>query len=334
VYSLLLYLARGWPIRFSLLLCGPKDSYYEEVAVSDLTSSKRELRLSYLVLVLPAVAIYFAVVAFPTVFSVMLSLTNYNGGKIFGNPNVSFAGLKSYIRMFTDPTGYFYLALKNNMLIVAISVFGQIPLGFALAYILSRKMVKGSGFFQTVIYLPNVISPVIIGILFKAFYLNSNSVFMEIVRIFKPGAEFTLNNHPMIPVLVVMLWMYTGMYVIIFLANIQRIDTSIIEASKIDGASEGQTLWYIILPALSGVIVTSAILAISGSLKSFDLLYVMTDGGPANMTSVLSLYMYKMAFRGAPNYPLANAISTVMVIISFILIGITQAVEKRFGGKE
>ncbi|GHV76926.1 sugar ABC transporter permease [Spirochaetia bacterium] len=305
-----------------------------EVAVSDLTSSKRELRLSYLVLVLPAVAIYFAVVAFPTVFSVILSLTNYNGGKIFGNPNVSFVGLKSYIRMFTDPTGYFYLALKNNMLIVAISVFGQIPLGFVLAYILSRKMVKGSGFFQTVIYLPNVISPVIIGILFKAFYLNSNSVFMEIVRIFKPGAEFTMNNHPMLPVLVVMLWMYTGMFMIIFLANIQRIDTSIIEASKIDGASEGQTLWYIILPALSGVIVTSAILAIAGSLKSFDLLYVMTDGGPANMTSVLSLYMYKMAFRGAPNYPLANAISTVMVIISFILIGITQTVEKRFGGKE
>jgi raffinose/stachyose/melibiose transport system permease protein len=157
---------------------------------------------------------------------------------------------------------------------------------------------------------------------------------MEIVRFFKPGAEFTLSNHPMIPVLVVMLWMYTGLYVIIFLANLQRIDVSIIEASKIDGASEGQVLWHILLPALSGVIVTSAILAISGSLKSFDLLYVMTNGGPANQTSVLSIYMYFMAFRGAPNYPLANAISTVMVLISFILIAITRSVEKQVGGKE
>jgi raffinose/stachyose/melibiose transport system permease protein len=220
------------------------------------------------------------------------------------------------------------------MLIVLVSVFGQIPLGFALAYILSRKLVKGADFFQTVIYLPNVISAIIIGILMKSFFLNSSSVYVEIAKMINPEFVFTLNKNPMGPVLIVMLWMYTGMYVIIFLANIQRIDVSIIEASKRDGAGETQVLRYIILPALSGVIVTSAILAISGSLKSYDLLFAMTGGGPANRTSVLSLYMYMMAFRGAPNYPLANAISTVMVLISFMLIGLTMLAEKRFGGKE
>jgi raffinose/stachyose/melibiose transport system permease protein len=301
--------------------------------MADLTS-KREQYLSYLILVLPAVVIYYVVVAFPTVFSVILSLTDYSGGQVFGGDGIHFVGIRSYIEMFTEPSGYFYTALKNNMYIVLMSVFGQLPLGFVLAYILSRKLVKGVDFFQTVIYLPNVISPVIIGILFKNFYLNSTSLYMDIRKMINPMAEYTFNNHPMIPVLIVMLWMYTGMYVIIFLANIQRIDTSIIEAAKIDGASEAQALWYIILPALSGVIVTSAILAISGSLKSFDLVYVMTNGGPANQTSVLSLYMYMMAFRGAPNYPLANAISTVMVLISFILIGITQRLEKQFGGRE
>jgi raffinose/stachyose/melibiose transport system permease protein len=299
-----------------------------------LLSSRREEKNSYVALVLPALVIYLFVMAFPTIFSVILSLTNYNGGKVFGNSAIKFAGLASYKWMFTEPSGNFWMSLKNNMLIVAMSVFGQIPLGFILAYILSRRLVKGSAFFQTMIYLPNVISPVIIGILFKSFYLNSNSVYMEIVRFFNPTAEFTLSNHPMFPVLVVMLWMYTGLYVVIFLANLQRIDPSIIEAAKIDGASEGQILVHIILPALSGVIVTCAILAISGSLKSFDLLYVMTNGGPANQTSVLSVYMYFMAFRGAPNYPLANAISTVMVIISFMLIGVTRTVEKKFGGKE
>jgi raffinose/stachyose/melibiose transport system permease protein len=297
-------------------------------------TSKREEKLSYLMLVLPAVIIYLAVMAFPTIFSVLLSLTNYNGGSIFGNSSIKFVGFDSYKYMLTEPTGNFWLALKNNMLIVAMSVFGQIPLGFILAYILSRRLIRHTDFFQAMIYLPNVISPVIIGILFRSFYLSQNSVYMEIARIFKPGAEFTLNNHPMIPVLVVMLWMYTGLYVVIFLANLQRIDVSIIEAAKIDGAGEGQTLWYIILPALSGVIVTCAILAISGSLKSFDLLYTMTSGGPANQTSVLSLYMYFMAFQGAPNYPLANAVSTVMVLISFILIILTRRVEKIFGGKE
>jgi raffinose/stachyose/melibiose transport system permease protein len=301
--------------------------------VQNLTS-KSEERASYLLLALPAVLIYFSVVAFPTVFSVILSLSNYNGGLIFGNPNIKLTGLQSYVEIFTNPNGYFWLALKNNMLIVLMSVFGQIPLGFVLAYILSRKLVRGVDFFQTVIYLPNVISAVIIGILTKNFFLNSNSVYMQILRIFNPAAEFVVNQNPMGTVLIVMLWMYTGVYVIIFLANIQRIDVSIIEAAKIDGASEGQVLRYITLPALSGVLVTCAILAISGSLKSYDLLYVMTGGGPANRTSVLSLYMYMMAFRGSANYPLANAISTVMVLISFVLIGLTKVVEKRYGGKE
>ena len=293
-----------------------------------------EKKFSYALLVVPSLLIYFAVITFPTIFSVLLSLTNYNGGKVFGNPNVKFVGFNSYKWMLTEPTGNFYLALKNNMLIVAVSVFGQIPLGFILAYLLSRKVIRGTDFFQSMIYLPNVISPVIIGILFKSFYLNNNSVYMEIVRFFKPGAEFTLNNFPMIPVLVVILWMYTGFYMIIFMANLQRIDTSIIEAARIDGASEGQIISRIILPALSGVIVTCSILAISGSLRSFDLIYIMTAGGPAGMTRVLSLYMYLSAFQGAPNYPLANAISTVMVLISFALIIITRKIEKIFGGKE
>ena len=293
-----------------------------------------EKRISYIALALPALLIYLAVMAFPTIFSVLLSLTNYNGGKIFGNPNVKIVGFNSYKWMFTEPTGNFYTSLKNNMLIVIISVFGQIPLGFIMAYFLFRKLIKGTDFFQTMIYLPNVISPVLIGILFKNFYVNPNSVYMEIVRFFKPAAEFTLNNNPMIPVLVVILWMYTGFYMIIFLANLQRVDVSVIEAARIDGASEGQILLYIILPALLGVIVTCTILAISGSLRSFDLIYIMTAGGPAGKTRVLSLYMYQSAFQGSPNYPLANAISTVMVLISFTLIIITRRVEKIFGEKE
>jgi len=295
-------------------------------------STKMEASVSYFILVLPALLLYLFVMGFPTIFSVVLSLTNYSGGKIFGNPDVGFAGLNAYKNIFHD--SYFYLSLKNNMFIVLMSVFGQIPLGFFLAYILSRGLIKGTDFFQTVIYLPNVISSVIIGILFNKFFLSSNSVWLEIQHYFNKSAEFNPASNPMMPILIVMLWMYTGIYVIIFLANLQKIDVAVIEASKIDGASEMQTLRYIILPALSGVIVTTAILAISGSLKSFDLIYVMTQGGPAHKTSVLSLYMYEKAFRGAPNYPLANAISTVMIIISFILIVITRSVEKYFGAKE
>ena len=294
-------------------------------------SSKKEQSISYWILVLPAVLFYFAVMTFPTVFSVFLSLTNYKGGSLFAQNAMTFAGFKNYIKVFQD--SLFYLSLKNNLLIVLVSVLGQLPLGFALAYILSRGLVKGKDFFQTMIYLPCVISSVVIGILWQSFF-SAHGAFQEIMQFFNPSHQWSMNKAPMIPVLFVMLWMYTGTYLIIFLANIQKIDPQIIEASKIDGAGEGQTLRYIIFPSLSGVFVTSAILAISGSLKSFDLLYIMTAGGPAKQTNILSIYMFDKAFRGAPDYPMANAISTIMVLISFILIIVIKLLEKRLGGKE
>ncbi len=292
-----------------------------------------EERRAYWTFVLPAFLIYLFVMAFPTIFAVVLSLTNYKGGALFGPKRrpISFVGFQYYKQMFADR--YFWLALKNNLWIVVISVFGQIPLGFFMAYLIFRGMIKGRDFFQTVIYLPCVISTVVIGRLWKAI-TAPNGVLPDIIRLFNPSYVAGNSEHPMVAVLLVILWMYTGTYLIIFLANLQKIDTSIIEAAKIDGATELQALRYIILPALSGVIVTSAILAISGSLKSFDLIYVMTSGGPAKQTYVLSIYMYDTAFKGAPNYPLANAVSIVMCIISFIMIGITKAVEKKFGGRE
>ncbi len=307
-------------------------SYASMYSASRMTSHGEERRAFWL-FVLPAFLIYLFVMAFPTLFAIFLSLTNYKGGALFGPKRraVSLVGFKYYKDMFADK--YFWLALKNNLWIVIISVFGQIPLGFFMAYLIFRGMIKGKDFFQTVIYLPCVISTVVIGRLWKAI-TAPNGALPDIIRLFNPSYVAGNSEHPMIAVLLVILWMYTGTYLIIFLANLQKIDTSVIEAAKIDGATEFQALRYIILPALSGVIVTSAILAISGSLKSFDLIYVMTSGGPAKQTYVLSLYMYDHAFKGAPNYPLANAVSIVMCIISFALIGITKVVERRFGGRE
>jgi len=294
----------------------------------DSLAKKKEEKTAYIILILPALLLYLFVMAFPAVSSILFSMSTYRGGKIFGGGNLGFGGLRAYKSIFSDH--YFFMALKNNIYIVLISVFGQIPLGFLLAYILFRGHIKGTSFFQAMIYLPNVISAVIIGVLFYKFLMSSNSVLLEIQRYFDPSVQFIPGKNYMAMILTVILWMYTGIYMLIFLANLQKIDNSIIEASMIDGATEMQTLRYIVFPALSGVIVTCAILAISGSLKSFDLVYVMTEGGPAETTNVLSIYMYKKAFRGAPNYPVANAISTIMVIICFILIGLTRSAEKRF----
>lgn len=294
-------------------------------------SAEREEKRAYWMLCLPAIIFYFAVMTFPSLFSVFLSVTDYKGGELFKKGALSFVGFKNYLKVFRDP--YFYVSLKNNLWVVLISVFGQLPLGFFLAYILTRGLVKYKDFFQTMIYLPCVISTVVIGILFQSFF-SSHGVWVEILQKFNPSYEWSMNRHPMVPVLIVMLWMYTGTYLIIFLANLQKINPEVMEAATIDGATEWQTLWNIIFPQLSGVFVTSAILAISGSLKSFDLIYVMTGGGPAKQTYVLSLYMFDKAFNGAADYPMANTISTIMVVISLILIIIVKSVEKKFGASE
>lgn len=203
-----------------------------------------------------------------------------------------------------------------------------------MAYVLYRKLVGWRDFFQTMIYLPTVISTIVVGILWQSFF-SPYGPFTRLMQSIQPGWENTLFLNPktaMLPVLFVMLWMYTGTYLIIFLASLQKIEPELIEAAKIDGANEWQVLGRVILPALSGVLVTTIILAISGSLKSFDLIFAMTAGNPARRTSVLSLYMYDTAFRGAPDFPLANAVSTFMVMLSLGLIGIVRLLEKRLGG--
>ena len=305
--------------------------YLYSTLLGENLSTKSEEKRAYWMLSLPAIIFYFGVMTFPSIFSVVLSLTNYSGGSLFEAGALKFVGFKNYMKVFSDQ--YFYISLKNNFWIVLVSVFGQLPLGFFLAYVLTSGLVKGKDFFQTMIYLPCVISTVVIGILFQTFF-SSHGAWTEIMKWINPSYEWTMNSQPMIPVLFVILWMYTGTYLIIFMANLQKIDPQIMEAATIDGATEWQVLWHIIFPELSGVFVISAILAISGSLKSFDLIYVMTGGGPAKQTYVLSLYMFDKAFRGASDYPMANTISTIMVVISLVLIGIVKTLEKKFGAKE
>ncbi|MDQ7795807.1 MAG: sugar ABC transporter permease [Spirochaetia bacterium] len=364
-----------------------------------------EEKRAYWAMVMPAFALYLLVMAFPIILSIMLSVSNYSGGKMFGGEKWGFAGFSAYARVFTDP--WFWNALKNNFYIVLISVFGQLPLGFIFAYFIYSKIVRAPSFWQGVLYVPNIISVIVVGLLWQVIFsphgpiaeivnsIHASSFQGQLKAIFDGAGGFSLsddvikkilhlagpsgqamfsdpvpelrdllasyNGQPiseiyaalsnlfvqkwspafltktdiaMLPVLFVILWMYTGMYLILFLANMQKIDAQIIESARIDGANEGQVMRYIILPALSGTIVNSAILAISGSLSSFALIFAMTGGGPSRVTEILSIYMYNNAFLGRPNFPLANAISLIMVLISVVLIVLTKAVEKRYGGKE
>jgi len=284
-----------------------------------------------MIFVLPALAVYLAVIAFPIISSVGLSFTDFN---IYKNIAM-WTGLANYIKIFRDPV--FWFSMRNNFIVIFVSVFGQIPLGFGLAYLIYRKIVKRSGFFQAMVFLPTVISTIIIGILWSKMFSPIGVVPRIIQSITNnPDYSMTIMNSKqlaMIPIGFVLLWVYTGTYLIIFLANLQNIDPNIIEAAQIDGATDGRIFIKIIVPQLYGVIVLTSILAISGSLRSFDLLFAMTGGGPAYYTNLLAIYMYQKAFVFY-DYGVGSAVSTVMVILSIVLVIMVRFVRRKVEAME
>lgn len=300
-----------------------------------MTSTKNSEKLfSYIGLSSPAILVYLAVIAFPVIASIYLGFNDYNVFN-FENP-LTWVGLQHYKDIFTDE--YFYVSLKNNLIIVVISVFVQIPLGFILAYALYRKFVVLRGFFQAMVFLPITISTVVVGILWQKLFMPDGPI-VTLLRLLYNNPEYQIqivnNEHlAMLPIVLVMVWIYTGFFMVIILANLQKIDPSLIEAAAIDGASEFQILMKIIVPNMAGILVTLAIFSIAGSLKSFDLIFAMTQGGPAHITEVLAIYMYNFTFGNRNSYGYGSAVSTIIVVISIFLITFTRKIGDLLIGKE
>lgn len=310
-------------------------------------SDSKEL-FTFLGFIAPGLLIYLFIIAYPICYSIFLSFTNYN-------PNMTsktkFMGLDNYIKVLTMNKGIvnpssdipeFWYALKNNMIVVLVSVFGQIPIGFILAFILYRKQVKGAGFFQSMVFLPQFLSTVVIGIMWRMLFMVDGPVARIMQAISgDPSKQFDLMMNPnkaMIPIGIALVWMYTGFYMIIFLANLQKINDSIFEAAKIDGASEFQMFWRITIPLLAGAILTSCILAIAGSLKGFALIFALAPEGRQRINAeVLPIYMYRISFNNAKDpmrYAYGATVSNIVVVISVILIMFSNWVGKKLGTDE
>ena len=300
-------------------------------------SQNRKQLGAFLAFVVPGLSVYLFIVAYPIIYSVWLSFTDFN-------PNSgaawNFVGFSQYRIMFQDPL--FWHSLKNNMIVVAVSAFGQIPLGFVLAFILYRKLVKGESFFQAMVFMPQFLSTIVIGLLWKRMFVADGPIasLMQLLSN-NPDAQFTLMLRAetvMIPIAFALIWIYTGFYMVVFLANLQKIDLNIIEAAKIDGASEPQIFFRIIVPILSGTILVSTILAIAGSLKGFDLIFSMTAQGlQRNNAMVLPIFMYQTAFQDYRNplrFAYGAAISNAIVVISVALILFSGWVNKKLSPGE
>ncbi|MDR2150783.1 MAG: sugar ABC transporter permease [Spirochaetaceae bacterium] len=282
--------------------------------------------LSHYLFILPAFIIFAGIMVFPLFYSIFLSFFNWKG---FGPKD--FVGLGNYFRMFTDPI--FHIGFRNNLMIVLVSVGGQIPLGMLLAYMLHRKMVKKADLFEVLIFLPITISSVIIAQLWNRIF-SPVGIFTSLIRTLTKNPDYimTIVEHKdwaILPIMFVLLWQHTSLYMVIFLANLQRIPQSIIESAQLEGATEGRIFLRIIMPMLGSVIFINSILAISGSFKSFDLIYSMTAGGPAHYTEVIAVYMYNSTFVHQ-NYGYGSALSIIIIVFVVLSLLITRGVSKAF----
>ena len=264
------------------------------------------------VFLLPAFIVYSVIVMVPILVSIYYSCLDWNGiGK------KTFVGFNNYIKLFGDSV--FRQAFGNNIIYIVIVMVLQLGFGFIIAVLLTY-LKKGRGFIQTVYYIPSVITVIAISQLFTGFYsyepLGLFNIFRKMFGM-EPIAFLSEYKTVLWAVASVEGWQYIGIYMIIFYSALVSVSPDILEAARIDGATELQILVKIRIPAIANVIMLSCILSLVGALRGFAAPMNMTKGGPNHRSEILATYMYKKAFTSR-DYGYGSAIAVIIVILSII----------------
>lgn len=264
------------------------------------------------VFLLPAFIVYSVIVMVPILVSIYYSCLDWNGiGK------KTFVGFNNYIKLFGDSV--FRQAFGNNIIYIVIVMVLQLGFGFIIAVLLTY-LKKGRGFIQTVYYIPSVITVIAISQLFTGFYsyepLGLFNIFRKMLGM-EPIAFLSEYKTVLWAVASVEGWQYIGIYMIIFYSALVSVSPDILEAARIDGATELQILVKIRVPAIANVIMLSCILSLVGALRGFAAPMNMTKGGPNHRSEILATYMYKKAFTSR-DYGYGSAIAVIIVILSII----------------
>ncbi len=284
------------------------------------TGSPRRLQdnLVIFLFLLPAIILFLLFVVYPIIQSIYYSLFNWKG---FG-PAVDFVGLENFKNILKDKV--FMIALRNGFLIIALSLFAQLPLSLALAILVGRDL-PGRVIFRTIFFLPYVLSEVIAALMWL-FILNPDPErgFINAVIVFFGGeSQAWLGNTDlvMLAIFAALTWKYFGYHMLLFMTGLQNIPAEIEEAGRIDGANSIQNFIYITLPLLGSTIRTSVYLSVLGSIQQFILVWIMTKGGPVNASETMATYMYRFGFvRFQLGYGSAVAIYMFLLCLIFSLI--------------
>ena len=268
----------------------------------------------YWFLIIP-LALYGVFFLLPSILGVFYSLTDWNARSM---GEVNFVGLKNYIEIFTSDKNYLSGIGHTLMFTIVSNIVKLVPALF-LAIMLQEGL-KGKNFYRTILYLPSILPFVIIGITFKSVLNYDNGLlnnFLDMVHLgFLKQKWLSDLNIVWGSVIGVDAWRGIGYVMTIFIAGLGAIPKTYYEAAQIDGANFWQRLKSITLPMLTGSILINLVFGITYGLKVFDIIYVLTNGGPGHATEVVTTYSYQMYADGA--YGMSTAFNTILLILTAI----------------
>lgn len=286
--------------------------------------NRKEVAVASAVFLAPALLVIAIFIAYPIVQSFITSLYDWNGY----SANRAFIGIQNWITLIKDMQ--FWAAFRNNILVMVLSIIIQMPIGMALATFLNYVGKKGN-VCKVIWFIPMLMSSVAIGYLFRYALDPTTGFVTAISRLFGGGRVDLLGNPRTVlfTCIFIIAWQFIPFYMVYYMAGYGGIPGDIHEAAMVDGSTEGQYFWQVSLPLLKPSIKSAVVLSIVGSLKYFDLVYVMTGGGPSGASELMATYMYSKAFD---TYQMgyASAVASGM----FILISVIAIVTMRLLNRE
>jgi raffinose/stachyose/melibiose transport system permease protein len=286
-------------------------------------------KLSIFAFLLPALFLFIGILIAPIIMSGYYSLFNWK----VGYPLTDFIGLKNYVELFTSKSIGFPKALGNSLLLAVLSVFIQLPFALILALKLAKR-IRGERAFLSIYFMPVLISTVVIGQLWAKIYNPEYGLLNVTLRSMGLDSLTRIwlgdKNTALAACFVPILWQYVGYHMLLMYAGIKGVPMELNEAAMLDGCTEGQVNRYIIIPYIKPILRVSVIFAVTGSLKSFDLIYVLTNGGPFHATEVPSTLMISMLFL-RNRYGMGSTIAMMLILLCFtfaLLISLAFREEK------
>lgn len=268
--------------------------------------------------ILPAFLIYSVLVIFPFLHSFFMSFRQWSGFSLRGE----FVGLDNYRQLFNDPV--IAVSLRNNVYILFWCTILTFVLALFFAVVMKRNEYRSAGFFRTVFFLPHVMSMAIVAIIWMFVFNPSFGIVNRILDFV--GLEnlqrIWLGDRNVImgALTVPLVWFNVGFYMVIFISAIGEIDKQLFDAAEIDGVNGFQEFWYVILPSIWDFVRISLVFFVITAFNySFELVYVITRGGPNRASELLTTYLYEQAFQRS-RFGYASAIGFVVFLIVMVLI--------------